>query len=318
MGARPDSARRPRAPPLHGPGAADGADHIARLRAAATQRAERHHGGGDRVRLGPHQRVLPVAEVHDEEVAVHVEALPRLQRVLLRERQLPDQDGVAHGPDPEAGLAGTQGEVRVVVEDEELRVGQPDARRPPRGAPAGPRTPPPRSPPAAAWPRGTVRRLDARGLGLDRQRVAEVEGGRGLLDQVPVEVLADAHQAVGVLGVDAHEDGQAVGRRHHVVVHQPDAVPATGVRRLHADPEAARAADVLLAPDHLERQVVAGEHLLRVVAARVVHHDHGGDRVRLDDQGVEHPGEQVGPVVGDDDDGDGLGGLSHAGTSGGR
>ena len=60
------------------------------------------------------------------------------------------------------------------------------------------------------------------------------------------------------------------------------------------------------------------EHLLRVVAARVVHHDHGGDRVRLDDQGVEHPGEQVGPVVGDDDDGDGLGGLSHAGTSGGR
>ena len=53
-----------------------------------------------------------------------------------------------------------------------------------------------------------------------------------------------------------------------------------------------------------------------MVAAGVVDDDHRVGLVGLGDQPVEHPVEQVGPVVGDDDDGDGLGRLlSHGGTS---
>ncbi len=53
------------------------------------------------------------------------------------------------------------------------------------------------------------------------------------------------------------------------------------------------------------------EDLLRVVAARVVDHDHRVGGVRLGDQAVEHPAQEVGPVVGDDDDRDGLARIAH-------
>ena len=45
------------------------------------------------------------------------------------------------------------------------------------------------------------------------------------------------------------------GAGSDVVVHQPDPVEALLVRRLHAEVEAAGAAEVLLGPDHLQRQV---------------------------------------------------------------
>src|SRR4249919_3751540 len=67
----------------HAPGAAHGADHVARLGPAASERAERHHRRRDRVGLGAHQRVLAVAEVDHEQVAIHVVALPARQVVLL-------------------------------------------------------------------------------------------------------------------------------------------------------------------------------------------------------------------------------------------
>src|SRR5688572_19244355 len=69
----------------HAAGRPHGANHVPGLRPAAPQRAEQHHGKGDQPRLEPDQGVLPVAQVHREEVAVHVEALPRVQRVLLVE-----------------------------------------------------------------------------------------------------------------------------------------------------------------------------------------------------------------------------------------
>ena len=59
--------------------------------------------------------------------------------------------------------------------------------------------------------------------------------------------------------------------------------------------------------DALEVQPdVRVEHLAGVVVAGVVDHDHRVRLVRLGGQAVEGPAEQVGPVVGDDDDGDGL------------
>src|SRR5881394_3557435 len=51
----------------HAPGAPDGADHVAHLGPPTADRAERGDGRGDRVRLGPDQRVGSVAEVHREQ-----------------------------------------------------------------------------------------------------------------------------------------------------------------------------------------------------------------------------------------------------------
>ena len=98
-------------------------------------------------------------------------------------------------------LPGAQGEVGVVVEDEERRGRAARRRRRPGGAPRSPRRPPPRSPPAAASRRGS--RTSSRRWpswagspsGLRRSKVvADFSTSR------PVEVLAHAHQAVGCSG----------------------------------------------------------------------------------------------------------------------
>src|SRR4249919_3964330 len=60
----------------HAPGAANGADHVACLGPSAAERAQGDHRGRDRIRLGPDQGVRAVAEMHHEQVAVHVVALP--------------------------------------------------------------------------------------------------------------------------------------------------------------------------------------------------------------------------------------------------
>src|SRR3954447_24175759 len=110
----------------HAPSAANGADHVARLGPAAPQGAEHDDAGGDRIRLGAHQRVGAVAEVHREEVAIHVVALPAREVVLLAVLQLAHEHRVADRPDAIAGATRAQGEVDVVVEDEERGVGQSD------------------------------------------------------------------------------------------------------------------------------------------------------------------------------------------------
>src|SRR5881409_3785506 len=74
----------------HAPGAAHGADHVARFGPSAPERAERDDRGGDGVRLGAHQRVLAVPQMYGEEVAIHVVALPAGEIVLLAEVQLAD------------------------------------------------------------------------------------------------------------------------------------------------------------------------------------------------------------------------------------
>src|SRR3954454_13953649 len=55
---------------------ADRAGHVGRLGPTAAHRRQQQDGEHDQVRLQPHQKVLAVAEVDDEEVAVHVEPLP--------------------------------------------------------------------------------------------------------------------------------------------------------------------------------------------------------------------------------------------------
>src|SRR5690242_8149981 len=67
----------------HASSAPHGADHVARLGPAAAQWAEHDDAGGDRVRLRTDQGVGAVAEVHREQVAVHVVALPAGEVVLL-------------------------------------------------------------------------------------------------------------------------------------------------------------------------------------------------------------------------------------------
>src|SRR5215218_6919958 len=106
----------------HAAGAAHGTDHVARLGPAAPERAQRDHRCRDGVGLRADQRVRAVAEVHREQVAVHVVALPARQVVLLAEVQLAHQHRVAQRPDAVAGAPGPEGEVDVVVEDEERRV----------------------------------------------------------------------------------------------------------------------------------------------------------------------------------------------------
>ncbi len=247
-----------------------------------------------------------MAQVHHEEVAVHVEALPAGQVVLLVEVELSHQHGVADRPDVATRLAGAYGEVDVVVEDEERRVGEADL---------GDHTAAHHEPLEGdvlhldqRWHRRAVgvRRVDRGALGPDGERVAQVELHRRLLHERAGQVLAHGDEAVLV---DGHQRGQAVGCGNDVVVHQPDPVEALVVRRPHPAVEAAGAAEVLLR-DHLERQVGAGrplgEHLARVVGAPVVDDD---DRVRgvgLRGEPVEHADEQVGAVVGHHDDRDRL------------
>ena len=137
----------------------------------------------------------------------------------------------------------------------------------------------------------------------------EVEVGRRLLDQPAVGVLTDRHHERVVL---RHQDRQAVGGGHDVVVHQPDPVEALVVCRLHARPEPTGAAGVLVEVDALEVQAAVGvEHLARVVGAGVVDDDHRVGLVGLRGEPVEGPAEQVGAVVGHDDDRDGLTALGH-------
>ena len=82
--------------------------------------------------------------------------------------------------------------------------------------------------------------------------------------------------------------------------------------------EAAGAAEVLVAVGHVERQpgaVLALEDLAGVVVAGVVDDEDRVRRAGLRGEPVEHPGEQVGAVVGHDDDRDGLAARSSRGTS---
>ena len=95
--------------------------------------------------------------------------------------------------------------------------------------------------------------------------------------------------------------------RDHVVVHQPDAVVPGVVRLPDAEVEAARSPEVVLAVGDAQREVVADQHVPGVVGAGVVDHEDRVDRAGLDGQPVEHPRQQVGAVVGDDDDGHALG-----------
>ncbi len=134
---------------------------------------------------------------------------------------------------------------------------------------------------------GAVGGLDHRGLGLDRQRVRQVEDHRGLLDQRSAGVLADRHQA-RLVGRQQHR--QALRRRHDVVVHQPDPVEALRVRRADREVEAARPAEVLLGAEHLQAgERARGQHVGGVVGGGVVDHDHrvGGTVER--GQAGEHP-----------------------------
>ncbi len=222
--------------------------------------------------------------------------------MLLVEVELAHQHRVADRPDPEPGAAGAEREVDVVVEDEVRRVRQPDRvhdvaadHEPLEGDVL-------ELDPLRHGRTSAVDGLDHAGLGLDRERVAQVEPGRGLLHEVARGVLADRHQAGLVL---RHQRGQAVGGRDHVVVHQPDPVEAGVVRLPHAEVEAARAAEVVGRGRHPQRQVVAVEHLAGVVGAGVVDDEDRVGAVGLPGQAVEHPGQQVGTVEGHDDDGHG-------------
>src|SRR3954469_9358073 len=98
---------------------AEGAPGVAGLVAVATQQGHQSHRGGDRVGLGADERVLAVPQVHHEEVAVHVVALPRPGVVLLVEVELTHEHRVAQTDDREPGSAYPQRVVDVVVEDEE-------------------------------------------------------------------------------------------------------------------------------------------------------------------------------------------------------
>ena len=207
------------------PAPRDGPDHIARLGAAAAQRAERDDRRGDQPGLGAHQRVLAVPEVDHEEVAVHVEPLPACRGACCWSKsswRTSTASRTAQMRKP--GPAGAHGEVDVVVEDEVRRVGQPDrVDHPPvhhealEGdvldlAPAR------ASASRVAYTVSTLAVLGRIASGLRRSKC-----DRGLLDQVAGEVLAHRHQAGLVVG---QQHGQAVGGRHDVVVHQPDPVVA--------------------------------------------------------------------------------------------
>ena len=89
-----------------------------------------------------------------------------------------------------------------------------------------------------------VRRLDARALGPDRQRVAQVEVGAP--PSRPAGRSVSSRTAIRQASSWASSTVEAVGRRDHVVVHQPDPVVARVVRRPHAEVEAAGAAEVVV------------------------------------------------------------------------
>ena len=243
-----------------------------------------------------------MAQVHHEEVAIHVEALPAREVVLLVEVELAHQHRVAHRPDAPTGEAGPDGVLGVVVEDEELRVGEADL--PDHAAPDHEALEGDVLHLDQGWHGGAIgiRRVDRRPLGAHHERVAQVEVDGRLLDQGAGEVLANGDEAVLV---DRHQGGEAVGRRHDVVVHQPDAVEAAVVGRPHAEVEAAGPAEVGLGGRDVQWQVVARvEDGAGVVSADVVDDDDRVRSVRLGREPVEHPDQQVGAVVGDDDDRD--------------
>ncbi|KRC46285.1 hypothetical protein ASE19_20810 [Nocardioides sp. Root79] len=225
--------------------------------------------------------------------------------MLLVEVELSHQHGVAHRADREAGPTRTDREVHVVVEDEVRRVGQPDPLHdlaPDQEALEGDVLDLDGRRHVLA---PGVRRVDARRLGPDGQRVAQVEAERGLLDQSTGAVLADGDQA-GAL--DLEQAGEAVGRRDDVVVHQPHGVVAAVVGGLQPEVEAPGAAEVLGRVDRDQAgQHAALQHRAGVVGAGIVDHEHRVRRAVEPGQAREHPLQQVGAVERDDDDRDLLG-----------
>ena len=278
---------------------------LPRLGPSAADRAERDDRRGDRVRLGADQRVLAVAEVHREQVAVHVVALPAGQVVLLAEVELAHQHRVADRPDPVAGAAGAQGEVDVVVEDEVRRVGQAD-----------------RVDHLAAEQEaleGDVLQLDPRGhrvpvavVGLDH-RAASGRIDQGCVRSKSVAAFStsrpwtSSRTAIRQASSCGHQHRQAVGGRARR--RRPSARSGRSPART---PPRTPARNPPAPPVFSSRWIrwsvqaaVGVEHLAGVVRAGVVDDDHRVGLVGLRGQAVEHPAEQVGAVVGDDDDGDG-------------